>query len=59
VAQTQIAFAFLKKTFVPLDDRLGCLWDTVSKLSCGALHRCLERHAVFWRPVEETNMQRK
>lgn len=33
---------------------LGCLRDTISNLSRGAVHRCLQRHGISRLPVEET-----
>ena len=35
---------FRRCTLLPLDDVLGCLRDTIPKLTRFSLHRCLERH---------------
>lgn len=35
-----------RRTLLPLDDVLGCLRDTIPKLTRSSLHRCLERHSV-------------
>ena len=51
--------AFRRKTLLPLDDVLGCLRDTIPSLSRSALHRCLQRHGISRRPLEETKEQRK
>ncbi|MGH6860781.1 MAG: IS481 family transposase, partial [Phyllobacterium sp.] len=45
-AEEAIVVAFRQQTLLPLDDVLGCLWDTIPNLSRSALHRCLQRHGV-------------
>ena len=35
---------FRRRTLLPLDDVLGCLCDTIPKLTRSSLHRCLMRH---------------
>jgi len=42
-----------QKTLLPLDDVLGCLTDTVPKLSRSALHRCFQRHGISRLPIEK------
>ncbi len=37
---------FRRQTLLPLDDVLGCLRDTIPKLTRSSLHRCLERHGI-------------
>ena len=37
---------FRRRTLLPLDDVLGCLRDTIPKLTRSSLHRCLERHGI-------------
>jgi hypothetical protein len=37
---------FRRRTLLPLDDVLGCLRDSVPKLTRSSLHRCLERHGI-------------
>ena len=38
---------FRRRTLLPLDDVLGCLRDTIPKLTRSALHRCLVRHGII------------
>nr|WP_295108953.1 IS481 family transposase [uncultured Caulobacter sp.] len=58
-AEEAIVVAFRQKTLLPLDDVLGCLRETIPKLSRSALHRCLQRHGISRLPVEETTEKRK
>lgn len=58
-AEEAIVVAFRQKTLLPLDDVLGCLRDTIPKLSRSALHRCLQRHGISRLPVEMVKEQRK
>ena len=37
---------FRRRTLLPLDDILGCLRDTIPKLTRSSLHRCLDRHGI-------------
>ena len=37
---------FRRRTLLPLDDVLGCLRDSIPKLTRSSLHRCLERHGI-------------
>jgi hypothetical protein len=37
---------FRRRTLGPLDDVLGCLRDTIPKLTRSSLHRCLLRHGI-------------
>lgn len=37
---------FRRRTLLPLDDVLGCLKDTIPKLTRSSLHRCLARHGI-------------
>ena len=37
---------FRRRTLLPLDDVLGCLRDTIPKLTRSSLHRCLDRHGI-------------
>ena len=38
--------SFRRRTLLPLDDVLGCLRESIPKLSRSALHRCLVRHGL-------------
>src|SRR4029077_2952064 len=48
-----IVFEFRRPTLLPLDDVLGCLRETIPKLSRSALHRCLQRHGIARLPSSE------
>lgn len=37
---------FRRRTLLALDDVLGCLRDSIPKLTRSSLHRCLERHGI-------------
>ena len=37
---------FRRRTLLPLDDVLGCLRNSIPKLTRSSLHRCLERHGI-------------
>ena len=37
---------FRRRTLLPLDDVLGCLRDTIPRLTRSSLHQCLERHGI-------------
>lgn len=41
---------FRRRTLLPLDDVLGCLRDTILKLTRSSLHRCLERRGISHLP---------
>src|SRR5215210_7055977 len=41
-----IVVEFRRRTLLPLDDVLGCLRESIPKLTRGALHRCLVRHGI-------------
>ena len=47
-----MAVEFRRRTLLPLDDVLGCLRDSIPKLTRSSLHRCLERHAVSRLPED-------
>jgi transposase InsO family protein len=44
---------FRRRTLLPLDDVLGCLRDSIPKLTRSALHRCLQRHGISRPPASE------
>ncbi len=59
-AEEAIVVEFRRRTLLPLDDMLGCLRDTIPKLTRSALHRCLARHGISRLPQDETtNSKRK
>src|SRR4051812_32231902 len=50
---------FRRRTLLPLDDVLGCLRDTIPKLTRSALHRCLKRHGISRLPGSEDKPSRR
>ena len=47
---------FRRRTLLPLDDVMGCLRQSIPKLSRSSLHRCLLRHGISRLPAREINM---
>src|SRR3954467_14871064 len=45
-AEEAIVVEFRRRTLLPLDDVLGCLRESIPKLTRSALHRCLIRHCL-------------
>ena len=43
---------FRRRTLLPLDDVLGCLRDSIPKLTRSSLHRCLTRHGISRLPQD-------
>ena len=50
---------FRRRTLLPLDDVLGCLRDTIPRLTRSALHRCLKRHGISRLPESEDKTSRR
>jgi transposase InsO family protein len=50
---------FRRRTLLPLDDVLGCLRDTIPRLTRSALHRCLKRHGISRLPENEEKSARR
>ena len=50
---------FRRRTLLPLDDVLGCLRDTIPRLTRSALHRCLKRHGISRLPEPEEKSARR
>ena len=48
-----------RRTLLPLDDVLGCLRDSIPKLSRSALHRCLERHGISRLPASAETLSKR
>ena len=44
---------FRRRTLLPLDDLMGCLRESIPKLSRSSLHRCLLRHGISRLPASE------
>src|SRR3712207_3529206 len=51
-AKEAIVVEFRRRTLLPLDDVLGCLCESIPKLSRSALHRCLVRHGISRLPKD-------
>ena len=51
-AEEAIVVEFRRRTLLPLDDVLGCLRDTIPKLTRSSLHRCLGRHGISRLPQD-------
>src|SRR5918993_1772656 len=45
-AEEAMVVEFRRRTLLPLDDVLGCLRESIPKLTRSALHRCLQRHGI-------------
>jgi transposase-like protein len=58
-AEEAIVVAFRRRTLLPLDDVLGCLRDTIPKLTRSALHRCLVRHGISRLPKAEDDASKR
>jgi transposase InsO family protein len=50
-AEEAIVVEFRRRTLLPLDDVLGCLRESIPRLTRSALHRCLVRHGISRLPV--------
>lgn len=49
---------FRRRTMLPLDDVLGCLRETIPKLTRSSLHRCLGRHGISRLPASQDKVTR-
>jgi transposase InsO family protein len=58
-AEEAIVVEFRRRTLLPLDDVLGCLRETIPKLSRSALHRCLVRHRISRLPRDEDKASKR
>jgi transposase InsO family protein len=58
-AEEAIIVEFRRRTLLPLDDVLGCLRETIPKLSRSALHRCLVRHGISRLPRDEEKASKR
>ena len=58
-AEEAIIVEFRRRTLLPLDDVLGCLRESIPKLSRSALHRCLERHGISQLPKDPENASKR
>ena len=51
-AEEAIVVEFRRRTLLPLDDVLGCLRESIPRLTRSALHRCLVRHGISRLPQD-------
>jgi transposase InsO family protein len=58
-AEEAIVVEFRRRTLLPLDDVLGCLRESIPRLSRSALHRCLGRHGISRLPRDEEKASRR
>jgi transposase-like protein len=58
-AEEAIVVEFRRRTLLPLDDVLGCLRESIPKLTRSALHRCLVRHGISRLPKNEDASSRR
>src|SRR6185436_16986211 len=58
-AEEAIVVEFRHRTLLPLDDVLGCLRESIPKLSRSALHRCLVRHGISRLPKDKDNASKR
>jgi transposase InsO family protein len=58
-AEEAIVVEFRRRTLLPLDDVLGCLRESIPRLTRSALHRCLVRHGISRLPRDEGNASKR
>jgi transposase-like protein len=58
-AEEAIVVEFRRRTLLPLDDVLGCLRESIPKLTRSALHRCLVRHGISRLPKDDENASKR
>src|SRR3712207_4854560 len=58
-AEEAVVVEFRRRTLLPLADVLGCLRETIPKLSRSALHRCLQRHGISRLPRSEERTSKR
>src|SRR4029453_14373667 len=58
-AEEAIIVEFRRRTLLPLDDVLGCLRESIPKLTRSALHRCLVRHGISRLPKDEEKTSKR
>ncbi len=52
-AEEAVIVEFRRRTLLPLDDVIGCLRESIPKLTRSSLHRCLQRHGISRLPARE------
>ena len=50
---------FRRRTLLPLDNLMGCLRDSIPKLTRSSLHRCLERHGISRLPEDPDHSSKR
>ncbi len=58
-AEEAIVVEFRRRTLLPLDDVLGCLRESIPRLTRSALHRCLVRHGISRLPASGAGASRR
>jgi transposase-like protein len=58
-AEEAMIVEFRRRTLLPLDDVLGCLRDSIPKLTRSSLHRCLERHGISRLPEGQDHASKR
>ena len=59
LSEEAMVVEFRRRTLLPLDDVLGCLKDSIPKLTRSSLHRCLERHGISRLPESSDKRPRR
>lgn len=54
-----VVIEFRRRTLLPLDDVLGCLKDSIPRLTRSNLHRCLVRHGISRLPESEEKTSKR
>jgi hypothetical protein len=58
-AEEAIVVEFRRRTLLPLDDVLGCLRESIPRLTRSALHRRLVRHGISRLPKDEERASKR
>src|SRR5919106_1728079 len=58
-AEEAIVVEFRRRTLLPLDDVLGCLRESIPRLTRSALRRCLVRHGISRLPRDEGSASKR
>ena len=57
-AEEAVIVEFRRRTLLPLDDVMGCLRESIPKLSRSSLHRCLQRHGISRLPASDKRLKK-
>ena len=58
-AEEAVIVEFRRRTLLPLDDVMGCLRESIPRLSRSGLHRCLRRHGISRLPASDIKVSGK